>query len=217
MKVDIVCISDTHGREELVTLPPGDLLLHAGDWGARGNEPHAIGFLQWFESQPHPNKAFIAGNHSFFSENKKSQFAHLVGEYAPSCHYLCDSGVTLCGLRIWGSPVQPRFLDWAWNRDRGAAIKAHWDLIPLDTQVLITHGPPHGILDDVRGERASQGCRDLLDAVKRLPELRLHVFGHLHLSGGCRVIEGSATFVNAAMVDEDYELTRQAQVITIET
>tara|TARA_Y100000296_G_C5174834_1_gene259491 strand:- start:2061 stop:2591 length:531 start_codon:yes stop_codon:yes gene_type:complete len=56
--------------------------------------------------------------------------------------YLNDSSITIDGIKFWGSPIQPWFHDWAFNRKRGNEIRKHWELIPTNTDVLLTHGPP---------------------------------------------------------------------------
>lgn len=209
----VVVIGCTHGRHHDVVLPKGDVLVHTGDYSRRGDAHDVRDFLSWFEIQPFPYKVFVNGNHDGYSEEQPEQFARYVADYAPSATYLNDSGAIIMGLRFWGSPVTPSFCDWWWNRDRGPAIKAHWDLIPRDTQVLITHGPPHGILDEVMDVRKNQGCRDLLDAIDDCTDLRAHFFSHLHLNGGQRTVLNDVYYINAAMVDEGYQLTRQPQVV----
>ena len=75
-------------------------------------------------------------------------------------HYLCDSGLEFEGLKIWGSPYTPTFGKWNFMRNRGDEIKKHWDLIPSDVDILVTHGPPYGIFDEtIDGIHA--GCEDL--------------------------------------------------------
>lgn len=133
-------------------------------------------------------------------------------------HYLEDSGVELDGVKFWGSPVQPEFYDWSFNRQRGAQIAAHWALIPDDTQVLITHGPAYGHLDAVvrRDGLIPQGCEQLRKTIDhRLKNLQAHIFGHLHYQGGQRYEKDRVIYVNAALVDERYAMTRDPQVIEI--
>ena len=139
----IVAISDTHGLHQQVQLPKGDLLLHSGDVAKRGSKQEIVAFLNWFSQQDFQYKIFIAGNHDFyFEETPVATIADLIPE---NVIYLNDSGVTIEGIHIWGSPVQPRFFNWAFNRDRGADIDQHWQLIPENTDILLTHGPPQGI------------------------------------------------------------------------
>jgi len=86
--------------------------------------------------------------------------------------------VEIEGVRFWGSPWQPWFFDWAFNLERGEEIRAKWELIPDDTEVLITHGPPQGHGDMTsRGEGA--GCADLLARIRQVKP-RYHLFGHIH-------------------------------------
>lgn len=61
----IVIISDTHGlhRDLPFKLPRGDILIHAGDFSNTGTEKDIKDFTEWFTSQPHFRKVFIAGNH----------------------------------------------------------------------------------------------------------------------------------------------------------
>lgn len=197
----LVLISDTHSLHEYLTIPPCDLLIHAGDFCGRKSPELVFQFLEWFERQPARHRVLIAGNHDIICEEDPLDFARMLRGRA--IHYLNDSGVTLEDQVIWGSPVQPRFFDWAFNRDRGAQIKKHWDLIPSNTAILITHGPPLGIGDrNSLGEPV--GCADLLETVLRI-EPRLHVFGHIHEGHGMYRTSGRLTrFVNAAMFSADH-------------
>ena len=197
----IVCISDTHAKHRELVLPDGDLLIHAGDISRRGWPKEVRQFLTWFASQPHPHKVFIAGNHDFLFEQES---AETIAEMIPEgVHYLNDSGVEIEGIKIWGSPVQPWFHDWAFNRQRGAEIQQHWDLIPADTDLLLVHGPPFGILDRIiHGQRV--GCENLLATVQKIVP-KLCVFGHIHEDYGM-VRKGETWFVNASVLDHGYQL-----------
>lgn len=139
MKVTV--ISDTHGQHRSLKLPKGDLLIHAGDISKRGHPIVVEDFLDWFSLQKFRYKVFIAGNHDFFLERAHPQF---IEQMIPNdIIYLNDSGTEIEGIKIWGTPITPWFNNWAFNRERGAEIKQHWDLIPADTEILITHGSPH--------------------------------------------------------------------------
>ena len=118
-----------------------------------------------------------------------------------NCHYLQDEAITIEGINFYGSPWQPWFYDWAFNLQRGDQIRAKWDLIPGNTDVLITHGPPLGFGDlTSAGERV--GCKDLLEAVERIKPT-LHVFGHIHEAVGTHS-DGKTTFINASICDLSY-------------
>lgn len=192
----IVCVSDTHSRHDHIVVPEGDILVHAGDFSKRGSRAEIDAFDRWLGTLPHPHKVVIAGNHDFGMEQEPD-----ARNWIQNAIYLQDSGVTVGGLHIWGSPWQPRFYDWAFNLDRGRPLREVWSKIPAKLDVLLTHGPPRGILDQTdRGEPV--GCDDLLDAVL-LKRPRLHVFGHIHEAYG-RLERGGTTFVNACSCNLDY-------------
>ena len=198
----IVFISDTHLKHSELQVPPGEILIHAGDFSKRGQVQEAQQFLDWFSAQPHRHKIFVAGNHDFIAERESALFATMIPD---NVIYLNDSGCEIGGIRIWGSPIQPWFFDWAFNRQRGAEIRRHWDLIPDDTELLITHGPPYGILDEVVRDPRPVGCRDLLHRVGALDQLKIHVFGHIHEAYGWREV-GGTLFINASVLDEHYAI-----------
>lgn len=198
----VIFISDTHMKHENLRLPEGEILVHAGDFSRRGLVHEAQMFLDWFGAQPHRHKIFIAGNHDFIAEREPALFESMIPS---NVIYLNDSGCEVEGIRIWGSPIQPWFFDWAFNRKRGADIRRHWDMIPADTELLVTHGPPYGILDEVVRDPRPVGCRDLLHKVSELQQLKVHAFGHIHEGYGAREV-GGTLFLNAAVLDENYDL-----------
>jgi Icc-related predicted phosphoesterase len=159
-KARIICVSDTHGQHAGLPLPDGDILIHAGDFMTYGNSPHKI---------------VIAGNHDRLFESHPIPARALI----TNAIYLKDSGVEVEGLKFWGSPVQPPFNNWAFNVQRGAPIRKHWDKIPMGTDVLATHGPPFGILDQSRPMTDHLGCEELAEVVEKVAP-RLHFFGHIH-------------------------------------
>ncbi len=206
----IVIISDTHGRHEDIILPKGDLLIHAGDVSNHGTKNQIEAFLKWFSEQDFNYKIFIAGNHDFLFENETPESIEAL--IPDDVTYLNDSEITIEGIKIWGSPIQPEFMDWAFNRKRGAEIKTHWDLIPNETDILITHGPPYGILDkNMRG--MSCGCEELKKAVDRT-QPKLHIFGHIHEGHGIEQIDNT-TFINASQLNYRYSLTNEPLAIDL--
>jgi len=193
----LVCVSDTHGRHRDLAVPPGDVFLFAGDLSNHGQPHDVTEFDAWLGTLPHPHKVVICGNHDFHFERDPADARRRI----TNAFYLQDSGVEIAGLKVWGSPWQPRFFDWAFNLDRGPDLAAKWALIPDDTAVLITHGPPAGILDKPRSGGAV-GCVDLLYRVEELKP-KLHLFGHIHEAAG--VVETPDTlFVNASIVTGRY-------------
>jgi Icc-related predicted phosphoesterase len=203
----IVCLSDTHNLHDRIRVPEGDLLLHAGDATNRGTEKEVSAFTDWLAAQPHRHKVVVAGNHDFLFERQPGVArAHVHGAV-----YLQDDAVEIEGIRIWGSPWQPEFYDWAFNLPRGAALREKWDLIPEGTDVLITHGPPQGVRDGVDGR--PEGCADLLEAVRRVRP-RLHLFGHIHEGYGREERDGT-TFVNASICDRGYRPVNPPVVVDL--
>jgi Icc-related predicted phosphoesterase len=205
-----LALSDTHGKHRLLkNLPPADVIIHAGDVSMNGAEHSIQDFLRWFSKLDYAHKIFIAGNHDRFFEDEP---AGLIKKMIPeNVIYLNDSGICIDGINIWGSPITPWFYDWAFNRERGKEINKHWKLIPENTDILVTHGPPFGILDTVG--QGHVGCEALLKKVKAVKP-RVHVFGHIHESFGS--FENKDTrFINASVLDDEYELRNKPVEFTL--
>lgn len=202
----IVCLSDTHNLHDSLDVPPGDVLIHAGDFTGRGRPEEIERFGAFLAGLPHRHKIVIAGNHDFLFERDPARARELLGDVT----YLEDAGARVDGLSVWGSPWQPRFHDWAFNLDRGAAIAAKWALVPDDVDVLVTHGPPFGVLDATFDGRRV-GCEELDHALERLRP-KLHVFGHIHESYGARE-RASTLFVNASNCDLHYRIPHAPVVV----
>src|SRR5208282_1908879 len=162
----IVMISDTHGFKP--TVPDGDILVHAGDLTMRGSKTQVEDAGKWLNSLPHKHKIVIAGNHDWLFQKDLSLAKDLIA--GDGVEYLENSEVWVEGLKFYGSPVQPWFYDWAFNVPRGEAIREYWNRIPADTDVLITHGPPRGILDQANAKLNTEhcGCDDLYEAIERV-------------------------------------------------
>ncbi|MGP6158671.1 MAG: metallophosphatase domain-containing protein [Vulcanimicrobiaceae bacterium] len=193
----LVVLSDTHAFHERIAVPDGDVVAHAGDFSMHGTPREIEPFVAWFRALPHAHKVLVAGNHDWLFEREPAKARRLLEGIV----YLEDSGTVLEGRSFYGSPWQPRFFDWAFNLDRGPALAAKWALIPPGTEILITHGPPHGVLDEARGEHV--GDEDLLRRVAQLAP-RVHLFGHIHEGYG-RLERDGTTFVNASICTARYE------------
>ena len=207
----ITFISDTHTKHDKVNgfLPGGDILIHAGDLTGRGYLYEIDDFLKWFDKiDNYDTKIFIAGNHDFGFEDNPNQIKSLLTEYK-TVDYLQDD-LLLVGkgdyedmVKVWGTPWQPEFHNWAFNLPRGEKLKEKWDMIPTNTDILITHGPPHGKLDYVPYSNMNVGCEEL---IKRVNEIKpkINVFGHIHEGYGY-VFDGNTHFINAAVLNGRYE------------
>src|SRR5579859_3910979 len=174
-----VFISDTHCKLAGIAVPDGDLLVHCGDATMGGSLKEWSVFAAVLSRLPHPHRVVIAGNHDILCQKDPATARSLLEGVAT---YLQDEEATIAGLRVYGSPWQPRFFNWAFNLDRGEPLRKVWAKIPSGLDLLVTHGPPHGI-GDVTLQGTHAGCRDLLAAVRRARP-RYHAFGHFHEGHG---------------------------------
>lgn len=198
-------------HRQIETIPEGDILIHAGDGLGVGTLSELKDLDDWLGSLPHPHKLLTAGNHDWIFQ-REPEVARLAVKNAT---YLEDSGVTIQGIRFWGSPWTPVFRNWAFNLQRGAPLAERWAMIPLETDILITHGPPWGILDNIGDEYLIQrvGCHALTEALKTL-SVRGHIFGHIHEGYGLHH-EAECVFVNASTCNERYQPVNPAVVIEV--
>jgi len=202
-------ISDTQNQHEQVKMPYADILIHAGDLTMSGTVEECRHALRWLNSQPYEHIVMVAGNHDFAFEHPDRK--KLILEGMNRIHYLENEGTTISGLKIWGSPVTPWFCDWAFNVNRGSAIKKIWDTIPENTDVLITHGPPMGILDQsVSGKTDHLGCEELAERIETVVLPKIHVFGHIHGGYGSK-----GRYHNASVVNEAYQVSNSPIVVEI--
>ncbi len=216
------CIADLHG--EYPILEGGDLLILAGDYTSQNKLFQWCDFFKWLKSQPYRQKVLIAGNHDGFFESgfpKNEKEAYELKEVESfliekgnaekeDFVYLCDSGSEFEGLKIWGSPwslwfkgINPHCT--AFSVSEFELFK-HYSLIPSDVDILVTHSPPYGILDRCRnGYVGSIDLRNRVLDSRQFPNLKLHVFGHIHECGG-KIFETPLTkFVNASYLNEYYK------------
>jgi len=210
MKKRITFISDTHTKHDKISgfLTGGDILVHAGDLTSRGYITEIENFTKWYDKiNNYDTKVFICGNHDFGFENDNEKVKGLLTGYK-TIEYLQDD-LLMVGedydtmVKIWGTPWQPEFNNWAFNLPRGKKIKEKWDMIPVDTDILITHGPPFGKLDYVPYDSVSVGCEELMKRVQEIKP-KIHVFGHIHEGYGY-VFDGNTHFINAAVLNGRYE------------
>lgn len=212
----ILVISDTHGLHDLVPdLPEADVFIHAGDFMNGGKDINEIiRFNKWLENVPVPaeRRFVVAGNHDMmFDEHHISsgpQEAARARRHLTNCVYVEDEEVTVRGVKFYFSPWTPEFFGWGFNAARGEEISKFWKLIPNDTDVLVTHGPPYGILDQITPDKSDHlGCEDLNVRVAQIWP-KYHIFGHIHGSRGMEhygpPLPGGTTYVNASFLTERY-------------
>jgi Icc-related predicted phosphoesterase len=213
----VTLISDTHTKHGKVSqdLPGGDILIHAGDFMNSGwDAQEAAQFMHWFDSiDNYDTKVFISGNHDRWMQNEPEEVKGILEKYK-TIEYLQDEELVIYGdgpngdlpeenIRIYGSPWQPEFYNWAFNLPRnGEEMKAKWDAIPDNTDILITHGPAFGYLDIPGGQSVRVGCEMLRHRVDTIRP-KIHVCGHIHGSWG-HYFNGHTHFFNASVLDEQY-------------
>ena len=219
----ITFISDTHtymyddNYKELI-LPKGDVLCFSGDIMSSGhNEGELIHFLKWFAKQPFKYKIFIAGNHDRYLEDKSLLANDIISMYHHyGIVYLKNSSFEIDGIKFYGTPHQPYFCGWAFNVPDYEKLINIYQMIPDDVDVLLTHCPPYGILDQSHKPNYSNptgeehlGSMELKEvlAQKQLAKTqpRVVAFGHIHGDGGKKMQVGDTLYINASLCDENYD------------
>ncbi len=206
----IVIVSDTHKKLSQLKIPDGDMLIHCGDFTMKGDLSQVEQFNRDMGALPHRWKIATAGNHDFPFERQNAEARALLS----NAIYLQDELVEINGLRFYGSPWQPEYRKFAFNHKRSSPeLAAVWAKVPDKVDVLITHGPPKGILDRTP-LWPTIGDELLLERVLQVRP-RLHCFGHCHHSYG-RLEQDGITYINAASCDENYNPRNAPQVIDID-
>lgn len=208
-------LSDTHNNFNF-DIPASDILIHAGDFDALNNISELLSFVSWFRQFKANHKIVIAGNHDGYIA-KYNNITRLVF-HENNIIYLENSVCEVEGLKIYGSPMTPEFNNWYFMAERGEQMKRYWDMIPNGIDILITHGPPLGILDYTpyhkeKTDNEHAGCEELLKAVNRIKP-RYHIFGHIHGSNGI-FRDNSTLFINASVLDEEYKLRFEPKIINV--
>lgn len=222
----LVLISDTHNQHNAITLPEGDILVHAGDATMIGTHDELESFITWFAKQPHKHKIFVPGNHDWGMEDDLGVYSkffinrglHRKMEHLDHVResiklhmknnniiYLNNESITIEGINIYGSADQPAFCNWAFNRT-DKELTESWKNIPDDTNILVTHAPAYGILD-MCDDGSIVGDVPLLKRINTLPKLKLHVFGHIHEDAG-KLKRGEVTHINASMLNSYYKIDK---------
>lgn len=226
----IVCMSDTHGQHsDIPFLPPGDVLVHAGDLTKNGETSSVEDLSRYFqfqrEARNYQNILCIAGNqdvtlHEDYYEKTtsrpiRSQDPSEARAALRNCTYLEDSGIRLAqgDLVAYGSPWTPYLFKWGFNLPRGEELQKVWSKIPSITDILITHGPPHG-RGDFTSHSGHFGCEDLLSEVQERVQPRLHIFGHIKEGYGTSS-DGKTLYVNASSLDLGYEANNHCIVVDL--
>ena len=194
----VVASSDLHGY--LPEIPACDLLLLGGDLCPDGTPQMQADWLdtrfrRWLRDAPARQVVAVAGNHDFLFEQRPELVPTL------NWHYLQDSGVEIEGIRLWGTPWQPVFFDWAFNLTE-PELEKKWQLIPEGTDILLLHGPPyrHG---DRNSHGEHTGSPSLLTRIREV-QPSLVICGHIHEARGEYRIKQSRV-MNVSQLDLQYQ------------
>lgn len=203
----IVFISDTHREENKVKIPECDILIHAGDFDIRDLEDLER-LNGWFYNQPAKRIVWIGGNHDFYLEKISKESIQVI---VNSAIYLENSSVIIEGLKIWGTPYSVQYENWAYMLNDNA-LREIWKMIPDDTDIVISHSPPHGILDLTDGG-CNAGSLSLLNRIKEIKP-KLHVFAHIHEGYG-KYTDYVTDFINASQMSSTYDLENKPIILEI--
>jgi len=207
-RVRVVAASDIHGFADQLSLPDGDILILAGDYSGSGSELRA--FLRWLKRQAgrYQDVALIPGNHD--EALMLPTLRALIESYG--VHPLIGREGTFQGLRIYGQPFTPQLGTWPWmaSPERLAQI---WAAVPAGLDILVSHGPPYGILDI--GEDGEHAGDPAFAANLARMRPRVVLCGHIHEQAGrLGTANDRATAIrNVSVVDENYELINRTGTI----
>lgn len=250
MSIKLVCVSDSHNRHEEIKLPEFSeeeldniIFVHAGDFTQLGLKKEVNSFELWLRGLQFKNKIVIAGNHDLSCESMamvakaKSHLPYYrwdevdqwrstqVPYRVHNAEYLNQELITINGVNFYGEPRTPEFYNWAFNVKR-KNMDLVWDLVPEETHVLITHGPPLGY-----GDRTYEvtpggtiikhvGCQYQLEMLKKHPNIKVVVCGHIHSGNGSyNLVKDNGDIVkviNASVVNESYKIAYQPIIYNLE-
>lgn len=219
----LVFLSDVHNRIARMRIPAGDVLVITGDLTMQGTTKELIKFnadIGMIRKQGgYKEVVVIAGNHDMVAEEDYYMTKSLLG----NAIYLEDEPLELYGYKWYGSPWTPYCGEWAFQFHNQDMAMRCWSKIPEDTEILLTHTPPHGTLDtEPHGFRLPSdegwpnlGDRILRDRLSKLKKLKVHAFGHIH-GGHGRQVKNGITFINGASLERDYTTVQTPEVVELE-
>lgn len=222
----IVHLSDTHNSHRMLLVPQGDIIIHSGDATNGGTEREVLDFLDWFGRLNFKHKIYVPGNHDICVEKNFNLISNIcaernidlgIGSYKGL--WVDEGKISFC-MFPWVNPVGR----WAFlkTEEEQERILNAFESYPCD--ILITHSPPHNILDSVPFFNIEKGCMDehplgskaIFNYVVKAKSA-LHLFGHVHECGGRSRRFNNTLFVNSAtrasVIDYDVRGKRADLVI----
>lgn len=207
----VVCLADTHGFHDKIEVPKGDILIVAGDFTKIGRLREVSSFNFWLSQQNFKHKIIVAGNHDKLFQVDPGIAKIILNE--KKVIYLEDNFVEIDNIKFYGSPWSLKFYNWWFTFPKGSEeLREKWNLIPDDTDVLITHCPPFGIMDQSM-EGVNCGCEILLERIKKINP-KYHIFGHIHEEYG-QLKQGNVNFINASICTRSYMPINKPIIIDI--
>ncbi|CAF3447631.1 unnamed protein product, partial [Rotaria socialis] len=223
--IKIVCIADTHnghrdpGFNQKLRQICGDILIHAGDFSNRGTISEITDVFDWLSKLDNfKYKVVIAGNMDGIGLDKGDRHnADYMRQYfrgfPENIIYLENNMKNVLGINIYGCPYTPQFYGGFQYIPKSLQATRLWNQIPEDCDILVSHGPPSDVLDKTsKGQHV--GCNVLRQAIQQRPRLKAVVFGHIHHSFGCQLIENK-WFINAAQYNGIFHRDRENQPFEI--
>jgi len=206
-------ISDTHTKHAYIGIKKydADVIIHCGDMTGNGGTNAIRTFMDWFSGlDKFKHKIVIAGNHDWLFERNNILARESVHD---NVIYLEDEEVIIDGVKFYGTPVQPPFMNWAFNKPEERLLP-HWQAVPDDTDILITHSPPYMIGDYVPWAKKHEGSHTLYKEVVERIKPKIHCFGHIHEAYGIKELYG-IKFINASCLDGDYMAVNDPIIVEI--
>jgi Icc-related predicted phosphoesterase len=208
----IVALSDTHGNHARVNIPSGDIVIYSGDCTHKSTFSEIVNFVQWYSSLKIRYKILVAGNHDRFMAKHPYEFSQILRN--SDIIYLENNSVQIEKYKFYGSPFSLSFGGTgAFTYPNEEMAKPIWNSIPIDTDFLITHGPPKGFRDFSKTEGRHSGCSVLLAQVLKIKP-KYHFFGHIHEAYGIES-NGDSVFVNSSLVDGSEDVVNNPVIIQV--
>ncbi len=210
----IVFFSDTHGQHEKVVIPTCDILIFCGDFSRSDSVRDIQPFVEWFSSRDAKHKILMPGNHDEICEKAPALAEQTIRD--AGINYPLSKTIDVEGIKIYGMPYSPTFCNWAFMLDdESHRMIMHCDGIPDNVDILVTHCPPYGILDEVPINYYHQDChaggKSLLSAINRSSP-KIHCFGHIHAGHGSIKINDTL-HINCSILNDQYRVTNDITLI----
>ena len=238
-EIKIASTSDIHGNLDF-KVPVVDILTISGDICPVHGSHNPTSQLHWVNNKFIPwcyelinSKnvnyiVFIAGNHDFvFQVMARGKNEAFNVQWPVGVHYLYQQHTEIEGVKFYGTPWTPTFGNWAFMQSEDV-LNNYFASIPNDLDILLSHGPAHGLNDTIMqrpewsfGSDPHVGSKSLREHIKRA-KCKWLLSGHIHSASHyvekCFFGEKDTDYincVNVSLVDETYTPTYSPFVFSI--